>query len=103
MFSELFYLEFHHQLCAVVDAVEEGFVFVGCAEAAAKVENSIVVLQRQPVQKGIQFLEAVPYVRWVGFVGFLVCPEQLVQYCFAIRIADVKGAGLQMVLEQIYD
>ena len=76
-------------------------MFVCRAEAATKVKDGVVVIQRQPVQKVIQFFKAVPYVRRVGFVGFLVCPEQLFQDGFAIRIAGVKWASLQMGFEQI--
>ena len=96
-----FRIYFHHQLCAVVEAVEEGFVFVRRAEAAAQVEDGVVVLQGYAIQKGIQFFEAVPYVRGIGFVGFLVGSVQLFQDGFTIRVACIKGAGLQMVLEQI--
>ena len=84
-----------------MEAVEEGFVFVGRAKAAAQVEDGVVIIQRQMSKEGIQFFEPVPYVRRVGFVGFLVCPVQLFQDGFTIRIAGVKGVGLQMVLEQI--
>lgn len=27
--------QFLHQLCAIMEAIDEGFMFVGCAEAAA--------------------------------------------------------------------
>ena len=66
-------------------------------------EDGIVVIQRQISQKGIQFLESVPDFRRVRFVGFLICPEELVQDSFTIWVSGIKGAGLQMVLEQIYD
>ena len=76
-------------------------MFVCRAEAATQVEDGVVVLQGYAFQQGIQFFEAVPYVRGIGFVGFLVGPVQLIQYCFTIRIAGIEGASLQMVLEQI--
>ena len=57
----------------------------------------MIVIQRQLPQKGIQFFKAIPDVRWVGFVGFLVRPEELVQDSFAIQASGIKGAGLQRV------
>ena len=101
LFLGLFFFKFHHQLCAVVEAVKESFVFVCCAEAAAQIEDGVVILQGYAIQQGIQFFEAVPYVRGIGFVGFLVGPVQLFQDSCTIRIAGVERAGLQMVLEQI--
>ena len=38
--SRLFGKQFHHQRRAVLQAIEEGFVFVGDAEAAAEIELS---------------------------------------------------------------
>ena len=76
-------------------------MLISDAEAAAEGEDGVVILQGYAFQQGIQFFEAVPYVRGIGFVGFLVGSVQLIQYCFTIRIAGIEGAGLQMVLEQI--
>ena len=84
-----------------MEAVEEGFVFICRAEAATKVKDGVVVIQRQMPQEVIQFFEAFPDVRRIGFVGFLVGPVQLIQDSFTIRIASIEWAGLQMVLEQI--
>ena len=78
-------------------------MFVCGAEAAAEVKDGIIIFQWQISQQVIQFPEAIPDVRRVGFMGFLVCPEDLVQDSFAIRVSGIEWAGLQMVLEQIYD
>ena len=67
--------KFHHQLCTVVEAVDEGFVFIGCTEAAAEIEYGVVIIQRQVFQQFIQFPEAIPDVRRIGFVGFLIGSE----------------------------
>lgn len=57
---------------AVVEAVDEGFVFVGHTDPAAKVEYRIGVIQGQNFQVGFQFLEAFPDTRRIAFVGFCV-------------------------------
>ena len=43
--SRLFGKQFHHHRRAVLQAIEEGFVFVGDAEAAAEIEYGIVIVQ----------------------------------------------------------
>jgi len=50
-------------------------------------------------QQVIQFPEAVPDVRWVRFMGFLIDLVQLVQDGFAVAVPRIKGvcfdAGFQ--------
>ena len=41
----LILFKFAHQICTVLETIEEGFVFVGAAEAAAEVEDGIVIIQ----------------------------------------------------------
>ena len=60
-------------------------------KAAAEVEDGIIVFQWQMSQQVIQFSEAIPDIRWVGFVGFLIDLVQLVQDGFAVAVAGVKG------------
>ena len=42
-------------------------------------------------QKIIQFPETISYIRWVGFMGFLISVVELVQDGFAVAVAGVKG------------
>ena len=37
--------EFAHQVCAVLEAVEEGFVFISGAELATEIPYGIVIIQ----------------------------------------------------------
>ena len=73
-FVELIFFQFYHPLCAIVETVKEGFILVSRAEAAAEMECGIVVIQRQMPQEIVQFFEAFPDVRGIGFVGFCVYP-----------------------------
>ena len=89
----LILFKFAHQICTVLETIEEGFVFVGAAEAAAEVEDGIVIIQGQAAQEGIQFFEAAADLRWVGFVGFCVGLVKLIQNSFAITVTGVEGVG----------
>ena len=68
-------------------------MFVRAAEAAAKIEDSVVVLQRESAEELFQLLKAIADVRRVEFVGFCVSLVQLIQDGFAIAITGVKGVG----------
>lgn len=53
-------------------AVEEGFMFVGAAETAAEVEDSIVIFQRKGTEELFQCLETFTDFRWITFVGLCI-------------------------------
>ena len=55
---------------AIEDAIAECFAFVGTAQAAAEVEHCVVIIQRQGVQKFLQFLETITNLRRIALVGF---------------------------------
>ena len=78
-------------MCAVLQAIQKGFMFIGGAEAAAEVKDGIVICQWQMSQQVIQFPEAIPDVRWVGFMGFLIDLVQLIQDGFAVAVVGIKG------------
>ena len=63
---------FFHHLNAVMEAVDEGFVFIGYADPAAEVEYCVVVIQGQDLQITLQFFEAFPDAWRVVFVGFRI-------------------------------
>ena len=59
-------------MCAVLQAVQEGFMLVCGTKAAAAVKDGIIIFQWQMSQQVIQFPEPIPDVRWVGFMGVLI-------------------------------
>ena len=76
---------------SILDAVYKCLAFVGTTKPAAEVEDGIVIFQRKVAEKVIQFLESVPDLRWVGFVGFCVGLVELIQDGFTIGIAQIDG------------
>ena len=44
---------FIHKMCAVLQAVEEGFMFIGGAELTTEVPDGIVIIQGQVAHKGV--------------------------------------------------
>ena len=90
-------------MCAVLEAVEEGFIFVGGTELATEVPYGIVILQGQLTQKVVQFLEAVADFRWVGFVGFCVGLVKLIQdgIAFAPLAHDKVKSPSKLVMEPV--
>ena len=68
-------------------------MFVGSAELAAEVEDGVVVVKGEGAEEFLQLLEAVPDIRWVGFVGLGIGLVQLIQDGFAIAVTGVEGMG----------
>ena len=83
---------------SVFEAIKKGFMFVSRAEAATEVENGIVIFQWQMSQQVIQFPEAIPDVRWVRFMGFLIGLVKLVQDSFAIAVTKINRVGIYVSL-----
>ena len=77
-----------------MEAVDEGLVLVGYADAAAEVEYCVVIIQGQDLQEILQFFKTLPDARRVVFVGFRIGAVQLIQHRLAIRIAGIKGMAL---------
>ena len=67
----------------------------GGTEAATEVEYGIIIFQWQISQQVIQFPEAIPDIRRIRFMGFLIGPEQLIQHRSVFRIAGVKAMALR--------
>ena len=93
--------QFLHQLCAVVEAVDESFAFIGYTDPAAEVEYRIVVIQGQDLQVILQFFESFSDARWIVFMGFRIGSVQLIQHSFTIRIAGVKSVALNASFQQL--
>ena len=103
MLSDNLFEKFKNYACAVLETVEEGFVFIGGAELATEVPYGIVILQGQLTQKVVQFLEAVADLRWVGFVGFCVGLVKLIQDGFTIGITQVNGVLVHIGFQPLGD
>ena len=52
--------------------INKGFPLICATEVAAKVKDSVVVVQWEIAQEFLQVLKAVADLRWVGFVGFCI-------------------------------
>ena len=78
-------------MCPINQAVAEGFFFIGCAQVAAEVKDSIVIVQGQGFQKTLQFFEALADLRRIGFVGFGIGLVELVENGFRVAVPGIKG------------
>ena len=70
LWSIVSFMQFKNKVCAVLETIEEGFMLVGGAEAAAEVEHCVVIIQRQGVQKFLQLLESITDLGGIILVGF---------------------------------
>ena len=86
---------------SILEAIYEGFVFIGHADPAAEVEYLIIVIQRQDFQIILQFFESFLDARRIVFVGFCVGSVQLIQHRLAIRVAGVNGVVFRASLQQL--
>ena len=77
-----------------MEAVEECFVLVSSTETTAEIADSVVVAQRQGVQKFLQFLKTVTDFSRIALVGFSIGLVELIQDGFAIAIAKNERMGL---------
>ena len=78
-------------------------MFIGGAELTTEVPDGIVIIQGQIAQEVIQFLESVPDVRRVGFVGLGVGLVQLVQDGVTITIAGIEWVGIYVGFQSLGD
>ena len=85
-------------MCAVLQAVEEGFAFVMDAKAAAKAKDSVVVVQGQGFQEAFQFCKTCLDFRWIGLAGLCIGLVKLIQDGFVIAVAGVKWMGFYVGL-----
>ena len=72
---------------AVEDAIPESLALIGTAQAAAKIENCVVIIQGQYTQILLQFLETVPNLLGISLMGFRIGMVELIQHRLAIWIA----------------
>ena len=66
-------------------------MFISGAEAAAKVEDCVVIIQRKCAKEFFQLFEPLTDLRWVGFVGFSVGLVKLIQDGFVVAVTGVNG------------
>lgn len=77
-------------MCAVLEAVDKCFVFVGDAQAAAQIEHRIIIFQRQFTQEILQFFEFVADFFGIAFMGLDIGLVELVENGLAVTVARVK-------------
>ena len=77
-------------MCAIDQAVAEGFFLVGGAQAATEVKDGIVIVQGQGFQKTLQFFETLADFRRIGFVGFAIGLVELIQNGFSVAVPRIK-------------
>ena len=80
-----------HQMCAIEQAVAEGFFLVGGTKAAAEVKDGVVIVQGQVFKETLQFLETIADFCRIGFVGFSIGLVELVENGFSIAVPGIKG------------
>ena len=62
-----------------------------------------VVFQREGAEELFQFFETVADFRRIGFVRFCVGLVELIQDCFAITVAGIKGVSIYVRLQPLCD
>ena len=90
-------------MCTILQAIQESFVLIGDAEAAAEVKDGIVISQGQVFQEFCQIFESVADFQRVIFVGFLISLVELIQNGFSIAVAGVKGMCFYIGFQQLGD
>ena len=90
-------------MCAVLYAIDEGFMFIGAAKAAAKIEYSVVIVQWKIAKEFLQGLKTIADLCRIGFMGFSVGLIELIQYSFAIAITRIKGMGVYVCFQPLCD
>ena len=94
---------FIHKMCAILQAVQKCFMFIGSAELTTEVPDGIVIIQGQAAHEGVQFLEAVADLRRVGFVGLGVSLVQLIQDGVTVAVARIEWEGLYVGFQSLGD
>ena len=78
-------------MCAINQAMAEGFFLVGSTKAATEVKDGVVIVQGQGFQKTLQLLETLADFWRIGFVGFGIGLVELVENGFSIAVPGIKG------------
>ena len=78
-------------MCAIEQAVAEGFFLVGGTKTAAEVKDGIVIAQWQRLQETLQFLKTLADLRWIGFVGFGIGLVELIENSYSVAVPGIKG------------
>ena len=87
-------------MCPILEAIQKCFMLICSTKATTEVKDGIIIFQWQMSQQVIQFPEAIPDVRRVGFMGFLISVVELFQDCFIVTVARVKGMLTDEMLAQ---
>lgn len=86
-----------------MEAFEEGFAFVGDAEAAAAVKNCVVIVQGKVAEELFQFLKSLADLLWIGFVGLCIGLLQLIQDRFTVAVTGIKRVGIYVGFQPLGD
>lgn len=78
-------------MCAIQQAVAEGFFLVGGTQMAAEIEDGIVIAQVQGIQEVLKFPEPLADFRRIGFVGFGIGLVELVENGLGIAAPCIEG------------
>ena len=78
-------------MCAINQAVAEGFFLVSRTQAAAEVKDGIVIVQGQGFKETLQFFETFADFWRIGFVGFGIGLVELVENGFSTAVPGIKG------------
>ena len=101
LLSDNLFEKFKNYAFAVLQAVEEGFVFLGGAEAAAEIEDGVIIVQGQSFRNALQFCEAGLDLRQVGLVGLCVGLVKLIQDGLAVAVTGLKRVGIYVGLQSL--
>lgn len=81
----------------------ERFTLVFCGDAAAEIEDGIIIVQRQGFQEGFQFSKACPDLQRIGLVGLGLGLVHLIQHGFTIAVPRIKGMGIYVGFQLLCD
>ena len=88
-------------MCAVLQTIKEGFVFVGGAEAAAEVEDGVVIVQWKGFQEMLQFCKASLDFWRIGLAGLCVGLVELIEDGFAVAVTGLKRVGIYVGFQSL--
>lgn len=77
-------------MCAIKQAITEGFFLISSTQSAAEAKDGVIIVQGQGFQKTLQFPETVADFRRGRLVSFGVCAIELIQDSFALTAPMIK-------------
>lgn len=90
-------------MSSVLNTINEGFVFIGAAQAATEVKDSIIIFQWEVTEEFFQFFEAITNLRRIRLMGLSIGLVKLIQDGFTITIPGVEGVGGDIIVKLFTD